>query len=132
MAQALLMVHDRDPKDVLLDELKDYLDLVQPVGAGVMVAVYQRPEKTVGNILLPDKYRGEDVYQGKVGLVLAMGPIAFSEDASHRFGERIPQVGDWIVYSVGETFSFELGKVRCRMVEDVSVRAIVQQPDIIY
>jgi co-chaperonin GroES (HSP10) len=132
MAQAIAMLHERDPKVDLQQSVDTLVNLITPLGAGVLVAIYIPPDKTAGGIFLTENTRGEGKYQGKVGLVLRLGPIAFQEDATHRFGDAIPRVGDWIVFNVGETFSFELGKQRCRIIEDVAVRAIVDQPDIVY
>ena len=132
MAQAIAMLHKVDPRLELQRSVDSLVNLIIPLGAGVLVAIYIPPEKTVGGIILTDNTRGEGNYQGKVGLVLRLGPIAFQEDTTHRFGDAVPRVGDWVVFSVGETFSFELGKQRCRIVEDVSVRAIIDQPDIVY
>ena len=132
MAQAIVMLHDRDPKLELQQAVVDLVNLVHPLGSGVLVAIYRRPEKTKGGIIMTDKSRGEDDFQGKVGLVMDVGPMAFQDDETHRFMQPVPKIGDWIVFSVGETFSFELGSQRCRIVEDVAVRAIVDQPDIVY
>jgi co-chaperonin GroES (HSP10) len=132
MAQAIAMLHKVDPRLELQRSVDGLVNLITPLGAGVLVAIYIPPEKTIGGIILTDNTRGEGNYQGKVGLVLRLGPIAFQEDTTHRFGDAVPKAGDWVVFSVGETFSFELGKQRCRIVEDVSVRAIIDQPDIVY
>jgi co-chaperonin GroES (HSP10) len=132
MAQAIAMLHKADPRSELQDKVDKLVGLIQPLGTGVMVAVYKRPARTAGGIILTDKTKDEDDYQGKVGLVLKLGPIAFEDDATHRFGDAVPKPGDWIVYNVGETFSFELGSQRCRIIEDVSVRAIIDQPDIVW
>lgn len=126
------MLHTLDPAESLLDELDGRQDAIKPLGSGVLVAVYVRPNKTKGGILLTDKSQDEDKFQGKVGLVLKLGPLAFADDDTHRFGGDIPQPGDWVVYNVGETFAFNMGDVRCRIVEDVAVRAITSRPDMVY
>lgn len=131
MAHAIAMVHDDDPKTAILEDLRPFLSDIEVLGARVLVAVYVRPKHTAGGIYLPDKTVDEDKYQGKVGLVLALGPIAFEDDQTHRFGTIKPQVGDWIVFSVGDTFGLELGKRRCRSVEDVDVHMILPRPDMI-
>lgn len=132
MAHAIAMVHTDDPKTALLNSLAPHLHNVSVLGARVLVAVYVRPEKTVRGIILTSKTTDEDRYQGKVGLVLAMGPIAFEDDPTHRFGTIKPKVGDWIVFSVGDTFAFELGQRRARSVEDVDVHLIIDNPDAIW
>jgi co-chaperonin GroES (HSP10) len=131
MATAIAMVHDENPKAAIFNDIDPYLGDVEVLGARVLVAVYVRPKQSAGGIYLPDRTVDEDKYQGKVGLVLALGPIAFQDDATHRFGEIKPEVGDWIVFSVGDTFGLEIGKRRCRSVEDVDVHMIIDRPDII-
>jgi|SRR6185437_9619383 len=132
----MLMALTKDPREEIREELKDVLHKVEPLGAQVLVAVFERPKMTAGGIELPDIVLKEDGFQGKVGMVLKNGPIAFTSDETHRFGDRVPEPGDWVLFSVGDTFPFDLlvpsGKRRCRLVEDVHIRAIVQQPDIVY
>lgn len=134
MATALAMIHERDPRDVIMDEVRPFLGDVQPLGTEVLLAVYVRPEKTVGGILLPSNQgpRREDQWQGKTCLVLAMGEMAFVEDANHRWGETKPKVGDWVAINVGDTWSFELGPRRCRVAEDVDIKLVLQRPDVIW
>lgn len=131
MATAIAMVHDEDPKAAILQDLSPYLGQIEVLGARVLVAVYVRPKQSAGGIYLPDKTVDEDRYQGKVGLVLSLGPIAFQDDATHRFGTIKPEVGDWVVFSVGDTFGLELGKRRCRSVEDVDIHMVLPRPDMI-
>ncbi len=133
MASALAMVHPVDPKHEIFREVASYLADVTPLGAEVLLAVYIRPEKTKGGILLPGNQgpRKEDSYQGKVGLVLALGEMAFTDDATHKWPTK-PKVGDWVAINVGDTWAFELGPRRCRVVEDVDVKLILQRPDIVW
>jgi co-chaperonin GroES (HSP10) len=131
MAHAIAMVHDEEPKAAIWKDIEPYLGDVEVLGARVLVAVYVRPKQSAGGIYLPDRTVDEDKYQGKVGLVLALGPIAFEDDATHRFGAIKPEVGDWVVFSVGDTFGLEIGTRRCRSVEDVDVHLIIDRPDMI-
>lgn len=131
MAKALLMEHSVDPRLEIEKDVAEYIKGFEPMGALVVVGVYERPDKTKSGLYIAAKTKEEDKYQGKVGLVLAMGPLAFQEDASHRWAGKLPQVGDWVVYRIGDTTGFELGERRCRFVEDVDIKAIVAQPDII-
>lgn len=129
MAHAIPMVHDADPRAVILEECAAHMQGVTILGARVLVGVYVPPEATKGGIILTTNSRTESNYQGKVGLVLALGPIAFQDDQTHRFGEIKPKVGDWIVFNVGDTFGLELGKRRARNIEDVDVHMIITDPD---
>lgn len=131
-ARAMPMVHETDPKDEILEEIGAMLPHIEVLGASVLVAVYKRPERTKSGLYLADRTREEDNFQGKVGLVLRCGELAFVDDATHRFGERKPKHGDWIVFQVGDTFGIELGERRCRFVEDVHVKAIIPRPDMVW
>src|SRR3954465_12531923 len=79
-----------------------------PTGYNVLVAIYVRPAKTKGGIILTDKTRAEDKHQGNVGLVLAIGPDAF-QDAKFRSGAWC-SVGDWILFPnyEGASTKFEM------------------------
>ncbi len=134
MAQALAMVHATDPKAEIMREIEPFLADVQPLGTEVLLAVYVRPERMASGLYLPQNKgpMAEDRFQGKTGLVLAMGAMAFAEDATHRWGGVIPKVGDWVAINVGDTWAFELGTRRCRVVEDVDVKLLLQRPDIVW
>lgn len=131
-ARALQMVHDRDPKDALLDQVGALAAKLTPIGARVLVATYIRPEKTTKGIILTEKYRQEDEYQGKVGLVLKMGPLAFTEDETHQWGGVTPKVGDWVLMNIGDTRRLSIGENPCRFIEDVAVQGILEEPDAVY
>lgn len=137
----LRVVHETDPKQVILDDLGGDEKLIRVLGADVLVCVYERPHKTKSGLILTDKVRQEDRYQGKVGLVLSLGPLAFVDDDKHQFGDGKPKAGDWVMFRVGDTFGFEIGNTNygetgnsrlCRLVEDVKIEAILDQPDIVF
>lgn len=131
MQRALRVEHAADPKQEILDRVAPYIDGFEPMAAQVLIGIYVRPDKTAGGIYISDRQRTEDVYQGKVGLVLKKGPLAFTDDANHHFGGRIPDVGDWVVYRIGDTFPFVLDQQQCRFVEDISIKAIIAEPDVV-
>lgn len=130
MTAALRMEHELDPRQIILDATKAEVEKLQPLGARVLIGTYIRPDRTKSGIYLSDKTRDEDSYQGRVGLVLKMGPLAFVEDEEHKWGDIRPKVGDWIVCSIGDARRMQLGKSPTRFVEDVHVQAIVTDPDI--
>lgn len=130
-SRALRALHDQDPAQEILDAVSEPLRGISVLGSRVLVAIYERPRATAGGILLTDTYRGEDVYQGKIGLVIALGDLAFKEDDTHHW-DRVPKVGDWVGFRVGDTWPMLLGKKNCRMIEDVDVRLILTAPDVVY
>jgi co-chaperonin GroES (HSP10) len=70
--------------------------LPEPTGWHVLTLQYQRPEKTSGGIIFAEKTRKEDEYQGRVGVVLSLGPAAY---AAERFGDHPwVAVGDLVAW----------------------------------
>jgi len=135
---AVAMLHDVDPKQAVLDKV-GALDGVEIFGNDILVAIYKRPEKTRSGIILADSTRGEDVHQGKVGLVLKIGPTAFVDDEGNKF--RDIDAGDWVVFRPSDGWRATLNThkkgtsedmVDCRIVSDLSIRARVSDPDTIY
>lgn len=126
-----------DPKKALLDSVGD-ISGFKPTLNLVLVATYIGPEKTRGGIIRPDRSIIEDRFQGKVGLVLAKGPIAFQNDGATNFGGLEPSVGDWVVYRPADAlelfFRYEdSGEgTPCRLIEDTLIKGILQDPALIY
>ena len=136
---AVQMLHEKDPREVILDRAGN-LEGVEVFGNDMLVAIYKRPEKTKTGIILVDDTRGEDVHQGKVGLILKMGPTCFLDDEGSKF--RDIQEGDWVVFRPSDGWRITLNTLRgnsskentldARVVSDISVRARVSDPDLIY
>lgn len=94
----------------------------------VLVASYVHSVRTPGGIIMPDKTLDEDRYQGKVGLVLKLGPIAFRFDEDPE-GKKAPKVGQWVLYRPADTWEIGLGEgAPCRFIYDDTVVAIVTEP----
>ena len=149
MGAPVLIVHDTDPADEIRDEVGSFCEGVTMLGADVLLVMYERiksrageEKKSKGGIILVETQTGtssEDKWQGKVGLVMKMGPIAFQDDESHRFGGIAPKVGDWVIVNVNETYSFDMpvfakgqhgntsptGARRGRIVQDIYIKGIV-------
>lgn len=98
----------------------------------VLVATYIRPEKSRGGIFLPDSAIEEDVYQGKVGLVLKLGPTAFIDLEDNRFGDIQANLHDWVVYRVGDAWELTVNHVPCRLIRDSNIRLIINDPESIF
>lgn len=133
------MLHEVDPKQALLDKVGD-ISGVEVFGNDILVATYRRPEKTKSGLILVDTTREEDRYQGKVFLVLKMGPTAYIDEDGEKF--RDISEGDWVVArpSDGWALTLNSGKtgvskedaVDCRVIGDINVRARVSSPDLVY
>lgn len=125
------MTHDTDPADTIRSAIGD-LSTVDLFQNQVLIGIYIRPAKTAGGIFLTDTARDEDLYQGKVGLVLKKGPIAFVDDDRISFHGKAVEVGDWIVFRPSDGWALSVNKVACRVLQDVHIRAKVTSPDVIW
>lgn len=134
-----LMDHATDPRKEILDKVGD-LAGVDVFGSDVLVAIYRRPEKTKSGIILADSTREEDKYQGKVFLILKMGPLAFVDEDGNRF--RDLKEGDWVVARTSDGWAVTLNSAQgfttresaidCRIITDINIRLRVTSPDLIY
>ena len=126
-----------DPKQALLDSLGIAADQYEVFHNRVLVATYVAPEKTKGGIIRPDRTLSEDRFQGKVGLVIKVGPQAFVDDGAARFGGVKVEPGDWVSYRPAdgtEVFLVDnngLG-TPCRLIEDVHILGRTPDPALIY
>ena len=89
----------KDPKAAIFAAVGD-LTRERVASDLVLLGTYIRNEKTSGGIIRPTEVLEEDEYQGKVGLVLKTGPLAYGdwEDDEHK-GENAVQ-GTWVVYQI--------------------------------
>lgn len=124
----IAMSHDVDPREDLLKQIGS-LKGIEIFNNQILCAVYVRPEKTKGGIVLPDQHRAEDKIQGKVGLVLKKGPNAFVDDTNTWFQDVEINENDWIVFRPSDGWSITVNKVICRILDDVNVRGRIQHPD---
>lgn len=141
MAQPIRLLHEVDPKRHFQSNTEPFVQGFRIRPYDVMIVVFNR-EKLPGDkitttgIHLADNGQGslrEDRYQGKVGLVAKVGSLAFTEADDHRWEDFKPAVGDWVVFNVGDTFSFDLpGGWLVRIVDENYVRAIIDLPDVVW
>jgi len=127
----IAMLHEVNPKDVLLKELGD-ISGVELLNTQVLVAVYIRPEKTMGGIFIAAKTLDEDRYQSKVGLVIKTGPSAFVDEGGKWFSNLDLKAGDWIVFRPSDGWDVTINGVLCRMFNDTAIRARIPHPDNVY
>ena len=133
---ALKAVHAINPKTELLKKVGDLSDFKITFNQ-ILCAVYLRPAQAQFKTLkleLPDGTRDEDRYQGKVGLVLKMGPRAFVDDAERQFHNFSVRVGDWIVFRASDGWQITLAEnqVLCRMFTEWDIRGVVASPDFVW
>jgi len=125
------MAHTTDPKTDLLKEIGDISD-VEVFNNQVLVAIYIRPEQTLGGIILTNNIREEDMWQGKIGLVLKKGPSAFVDDSKNWFNGVDVEVNDWVVFRPSDGWGLTVNGNMCRLLDDTVIRGRVNHPDTVF
>ena len=136
--RAIAQAANADPKAALLNSagpLTDY-EIFHNL---VLVATYVPSEK-IGSIIVPDKSMMESRFQGKMGLVLKLGPLAFKDDAVARFGGVTIEPGDWVMYRPSDGIELFIKDhaglandgLPCRLIEDTLIKGRVTDPSLIY
>lgn len=124
---ATQFAHEVDPKQKLLEAVGDVSE-VDIFHNQVLCAVYIAPEKTKGGIYRPQQNIEEDKYQGKVGLILKVGPRAFVSDTKWQWPDDM-EVGDWVFYRISDTVGVTINGQMCRILDDVDVKGRLPHPD---
>lgn len=121
-----------DPKKAILEAVGD-LSQVDIMFNEVLLGVYIRPEKTTGGIIRPTSNVQEDVWQGKVGLVLKWGNKAYVDDDEYHFddGDKI-KPGEWAVFMISDARSLNINGCPCRLVRDSNLKMRVKDPNIVF
>jgi co-chaperonin GroES (HSP10) len=125
------MAHTTDPKTDLLKEIGD-ISNVEVFNNQVLVAIYIRPEQTLGGIILTNNIREEDKWQGKIGLVLKKGPSAFVDDSKNWFNGVDVEVNDWVVFRPSDGWGLTVNGNMCRLLDDTVIRGRVNHPDTVF
>lgn len=128
---AAAMLHVEDPRDALLKKIGDISD-IELCHNQVLVAVYMAPEKTSGGIVVPISVRDEDRHQGKVGLILKVGPLAFKDDTGKWVWPDGIGVGDWVYFRTSDGWQTTVNSHRdnlCRHLSDADIKGRIQHPD---
>ncbi len=125
------MKHDFDPRQTITDKVGD-ISKIQVTYSQVLIGIYMRPTKTASGIYLSDQTIDEDKYQGKVGLVLKKGPLAFKNTDAVDFHGFEVEEGDWVVIRPSDGWAISIHGQDCRMVSDAGIRMVVDAPDAIW
>lgn len=125
----MIMHHEVDPREELFKNVGD-LSGVKVFNNQVLVAIYVRPTKTKGGIIMTDAYRDEDKIQGKVGLIVKLGSKAFIDPKKEWFGEgETCSVGDFVMFRPSDGWSVSINGAPCRMLDDINIRGQITSPD---
>jgi co-chaperonin GroES (HSP10) len=105
----------------------DYLERLEPTGNRVLVITYVWPQKSKGGIHFIDKRRDANRYEGKTGLVIAIGPTAFRYDGSYKWEGRAPVIGDWIWYRASDAPERGYLNIYGRTIDDELIEGIARK-----
>lgn len=130
------VVHRKDPKSLIHDDLKGLVDKLEPTGGDVVVCVYERPKEIQlaggKTLLTPDNYSrtNEDKFQGVVGLVVKLGPNFHEKRQALGLDPPI-KLGDWVSFRTQDCVAFTLGTRAMRQLEGQFLRQRLADPDCI-
>ena len=136
--RAISQAANADPRQALLDSAGPMTDY-EIFHNLILVATYVPSEK-IGSIIVPDRTLLENRFQGKMGLVLKLGPLAFKDDDVARFGGVELEVGDWVLYRPSDGIELFIKDhmglandgLACRLIEDSLIKGRVTDPSLIY
>lgn len=120
-----------DPKRAIFDSVGD-LSGIDILFNHILIGIYFRPERTAGGIIRPVDNIREDQFQGKCGLVLKKGPLAFRDDEVNKFMGQNVEIGDWIVFRISDGWSVTVNETPCRMLEDANIRMKINNPLVVF
>lgn len=123
-----------DPRAFLLERTELWRLQCTVFHNWVITATYFLPHK-IGRgkgLILPDIVHDEALYQGKVGLVIAKGPLAFRDDEHVKFMGQDIAVGEWVSYDVMEGRQFTMDNIHCRRLKDTQIVMRIPDPRLIY
>jgi len=129
--------HTADPKDVIFNKIGNIPEGVVQFSR-ILVAVYMPPivEKTAGGIVMTqqmsDDDRQEFLWQGKVGLIVAVGPQAYEDDEATKFHGTKNKVGDWVWFRASDGIACEVNEVFCRVLTERDIYGVIPHPDFVW
>lgn len=120
-----------NPKEALFRAVGD-LSNYEIFHNQILIAIYVRPETTAGGIIRPGQNVDEDEYQGKVGLVVKVGPSAFLDNEDQDFLGQTVSPGDWVVFRTGDGWQLTIKDTACRILTDRTIRMRIKNPGDIF
>lgn len=132
--------HAVDPKKVITDALKGWVEDVEEVTSGdCLVCVYERPStKTIKGLngkdieidLSATSRVMEDKLQGAVGLIVKVGPD-FGRHRKALALDKMPAVGSWVFFRRQDGCQFVLGTRMMFLLQGDFIRLVLKSPDAI-
>jgi len=126
-----------DPKQFLLDRCALWLPKINIFHNWIITATYWLPDylavpNTDKKLYLPDKTHDEALWQGKIGLVIAKGKLAFRDSDYIKFEGQNIEIGEWAFYDIMEGRQFTIERVHCRRLKDTQIVGTIEDPRLVY
>jgi hypothetical protein len=121
----------KDPKQALIDAVGD-LDKAEVFADLVLLGTYIRNEMTPGGIIRPIDNVKEDENQGKIGLVLKSGPLAFGDWEEDEDRGKSATLHTWVVFHNVHAWQIQLNGVPCRLIPYDKIRMSVTDPTLVF
>jgi hypothetical protein len=125
-----------DPKAFLLERCESFVKNIKFMQHYVFAATYYLPAFQVvpggHRIYASEATQAEAIHQGKVGLVIGKGPLAFKDDERVKHHGQDVEIGDWIWWDIHDARQYTISRVHCRFVADVRILGVVNDPRLIY
>ena len=121
----------KDQRQAIIDAVGD-LSGIDVFSDLVLVGTHIQPEKTSGGIYRPTEILQESEHQGKVGLVLKVGPIAYGDWESDENLGKNATLHTWVVYQAANTWKMQLNGVACSVVPYERLKLRVDDPMKVY
>ena len=118
----------------LLKTIGDISD-IEVLNDRILIAIYRHQGTTKGGIITTARTEDESDYQGKVGLVLKVGPLVNTPGKDQTRGAEL-RIGDWVVVNPSSGLSMHAGQhgssrmLRMLIEKDIHMR--VKRPDCVW
>jgi co-chaperonin GroES (HSP10) len=120
-----------DPKLAVWHALGDSLDELVLYRNDVLLVTAPIMAKSEGGIYYADNTKKEVRFQGKIGMIVRIGEVAFNDAEIWPNENTRPTVGDWVVYRNADTHECAINKLSCRFIKDYLIIGKVSTPDAI-
>lgn len=125
-----------DPAEFLLSRCQMWMDNVTWFGNYVIAATYYLPAFEIlpggKKFFRSQSSQDEALWQGKVGLVMGKGPLAFVDDDRNKFKGQNVKIGQWIIWDIHDARQTTVNRVHCRWIPDVRILGTVTDPKLVY
>jgi hypothetical protein len=118
-----------NPKKAILEAVGD-LSHVRVCSDLVLLGTFIRNERTAGGIIRPKENVNEDEHQGKVGLVLKPGPLAFADWETDQGANA--RLHTWVVYYLMDARQLQINGTPCRMIPYEKIRMVIPDPNMVF